>query len=95
MGMPSTNLGNSRKLSYNEDSSEFVSPDPKVELNSLKNQIKSLNSIIDSLQKENLKLNNSCSLLHAKYINLSSINNTENEGGKSESGNNLNVCASS
>ena len=94
MGIPSTNIGYSRKFSYNEDSSEFASPDSNIELNSLKNQIKSLNSIIDSLQKENLKLNNSCRLLHAKYINLSSINNTENKGGKSESGNNLNVCAS-
>ena len=90
MGMPSTNFENSRKLSYNEDSSDFVSPDPKIELNSLKTQIKSLNSIIDSLRQENLKLNKSC-----KHINVSSINNTENKDGNSESGNDVNVCSSS
>ena len=94
MGMPSPNIGSSRKLSYNEDSSDFVSPDPNIELNSLKNQIKSLNSIIDSLQQENLKLNKSFNLLHAKYINVSSLNNTENKDRKSESGKIENVSSS-
>ena len=94
MGMPSTNFENSRKLSYNEDSSDFVSPDPNIELNSLKNQIKSLNSIIDSLQQENLKLNKSFNLLHAKYMNVSSLNNTENKDRKSESGKIENVSSS-
>ena len=92
--MPSTNFENWRKLSYNEDSSDFVSPDPKIELNSLKNQIKSLNSIIDSLQQENLKLNKSFNLLHAKYMNVSSLNNTENKDSKSESGKIENVSSS-
>ena len=92
--MPSPNIGSSRKLSYNEDSSDFVSPDPNIELNSLKDQIKSLNSIIDSLQQENLKLNKSCNLLHDKYINVSSLNNTENKDRKSESGKIKNLCSS-
>ena len=92
--MPSTNIGYSRKFSYNEDSSEFASPDSNIELNSLKNQIKSLNSIIDSLQQENLKLNKSCNLLHDKYINVSSLNNTENKDRKSESGKIKNLCSS-
>ena len=94
MGMPSTNIGYSRKFSYNEDSSEFASPDSNIELNSLKNQIKSLNSIIDSLQQENLKLNKSCNLLYDKYINVSSLNNTENKDRKSESGKIKNLCSS-
>ena len=80
MGMPTTSTGTKSRTS-NEHSVDTVPPESKGELSILKNEIKSLKSIIDSLQQENLKLNKSYTALFDKYnSNVSSPKNTVNTG---------------